>query len=225
MDWLVDVHGFKSLSTSNLWHDRPVRGGTVPSSHRGAAFDARYEYPGPGRPYMLNDVLPVLITQSFEFNVQQIHDYVGCRVWKASRSSDSAGGWARQNPGSHSGMMGADWAQWLHVEAGEWAWNDGRPIPDKLGGTPPLEVHDMAAPASVIDGNGDGWVFFKGRDGALWYQYAGNKAATLGGQVTDAINAVTSGDVINVHAYAPDGDLYLWQFRGTEITVERSLVQ
>ena len=84
---------------------------------------------------------------------------------------------------------------------------------------------DMAAPASVIDANGDGWVFFQGRDGALWMQYAGNRAQSLGGQVTDRISAVSAGDVINIHAYAPDGDLYLWQFRGTRITVEKALVQ
>lgn len=136
-DWLIATHGGKSLSVDNLWHDRPVRGGSKPSSHRGAAFDWRYANPGKGRTYMLNNVLPLLINESYGLNVQQIHDYVGCRVWKASRSQDANGGWARQNDGSHSGMMGASWAEWLHIEAGEWFWNDGRPIETKLGGTPP----------------------------------------------------------------------------------------
>ena len=157
LDWLIAVHGGKSLSTKNLWHDRPVRGGSVPSSHRGAAFDWRYENPGKGRRYMLDSVLPLLIDDSLEFNVQQIHDYVGCRVWKASRSGDSGGGWARQNPGSHSGMMGSTWAQWLHVEAGEWAWNDDRPIPEKMGGAPPPEEEaDMLMLAR--GGDGSNWV-------------------------------------------------------------------
>jgi len=139
-DWLIAVHGGKSLSVNDLWHDRPVRGGSLPSSHRGAAFDWRYQNPGKGRQYMLANVMPLLLSESLQLNVQQVHDYVGCRVWKAERvvSGDPDTGWRRQTPGSHSGMMGADWAQWLHVEAGEWAWNDGRSIPNKLDGvTPP----------------------------------------------------------------------------------------
>ena len=165
-DWLVATHGFKSLSVANLWHDRPVRGGSLPSSHRGAAFDARYEAPGPGRRYMLDRVLPILIGWSLELNVQQIHDYVGARVWKASRSSDVNGGWAAQRQGSHSGMMGASWAQWLHIEAGVWAWGDSRPVSAKLGGgTPPpasgartLELRkNTLSPATreQLRGNGD----------------------------------------------------------------------
>ena len=164
LDWLIATHGGKSLSVSTLWNDRPIRGGSVPSSHRGAAFDWRYENPGPGRRYMLENVLPTLTGSSQELDVQQIHDYVGCRVWKASRSGDSNGGWARQNPGSHSGMMGAAWSQWLHVEAGEWGWNDGRPVPDKLGSQP---VPQPPEPGDEED-DMDGYLTRYGPDNSIW---------------------------------------------------------
>ena len=83
----------------------------------------------------------------------------------------------------------------------------------------------MAAPANIIDADGNGWVFFRGRDGALWYTYAAQGARSLGGQVTDRISAATGGDVVNIHAYAPDGDVYMWQFRGANLTVDKALVQ
>ena len=183
---------FKSLSVNDLWHDRPVRGGQRAVVASGGGVRRRYEDPGQGRQYMLTNVLPDLIVYSFE--LERATDprlrrlpASGRRPARATRN----GGWARQNPGSHSRDDGRPWAQWLHVEAGEWAWNDDRPVPDKLG--PTKEVRDMAAPASVIDAKGDGWVFWQGKDGALWMQYAGNKAQSLGGQVTDRISAADGG--------------------------------
>ena len=90
-DFLLERWGGSNLSVHDMWHDRPIVGGSAPSSHRGAAFDWRYMAadqsfgPGPGREILLREVLPFLIDHSFELNVQQIHDYVGCAIWKASR--------------------------------------------------------------------------------------------------------------------------------------------
>ena len=144
-DYLLERWGGQNLSAGNMWNDRPIRGGTKPSSHRGAAFDWRYQDPGPGRRVMLNEVLPFLIDNSFELNVQQIHDYVGCTIWKAERAADANGGWKTQPKGS---QMGQSWAAWLHIEAGEWGWNDGRDVLDRLGLAPVDEcvpVTDLAA--------------------------------------------------------------------------------
>ena len=111
-------------------------GGKAPSSHRGAAFDWRYmaadgsKGPGPGRQALLREVLPFLLSHSLELNIQQVHDYVGCAIWKAERAGNSDGGWKTQPVGS---QMGKPWAGWIHVEAGEWGWDDGRPVVVKLG--------------------------------------------------------------------------------------------
>jgi putative peptidoglycan binding protein len=131
--------GGQDLSAPNMWTDRPIVGGSLPSSHRGAAFDWRYMAPngsigpGPGRKALLREVLPFLLSHSLELNVQQVHDYVGCTIWKAERAGNADGGWKTQKVGS---QMGQPWAGWIHVEAGEWGWNDGRPIMVKLGLVP-----------------------------------------------------------------------------------------
>jgi len=62
--------------------------------------------------------------------VQQIHDYVGCRIWKAKRAGDANGGRKTQPEGQ---QMGKPWALWLHIEAGEWGWSDGRQVVERLG--------------------------------------------------------------------------------------------
>jgi peptidoglycan hydrolase-like protein with peptidoglycan-binding domain len=126
----MEVWGGQDLSNDSIWYDRPIVGGKLPSSHRGAAFDWRYMNPGPGRPTMLKEIRPFLINHSYELNVQQIHDYVGCTIWKASRSGDANGGWKTQARGA---QMGQKWAGWLHIEAGEWGWNDGRDVPVRIG--------------------------------------------------------------------------------------------
>ena len=137
--YLMERWGGQYLSVDDMWHDRPIVGGTAPSSHRGAAFDWRYMAedgsfgPGPGRAALLQDVLPFLLGNSLELNIQQVHDYVGCAIWKASRAGDANGGWKTQERGS---QMGQPWAGWIHIEAGEWGWHDGRPVPEKLGLVP-----------------------------------------------------------------------------------------
>jgi hypothetical protein len=134
--YLLERWGGQNLSVENMWHDRPIVGGSAPSSHRGAAFDWRYMAadgslgPGPGRAALLREVIPFLIEHSQELNVQQIHDYVGCTIWKAERAGNADGGWKTQRRGS---QMGQPWAGWIHVEAGEWGWNDARPVAIKLG--------------------------------------------------------------------------------------------
>lgn len=154
-DHLMERWGGQCLSVPDMWHDRPIVGGSAPSSHRGAAFDWRYMAPdgsigpGPGRDVLLREVLPFLLGNSSELNVQQVHDYVGCAIWKAERNSDANGGWKTQKRGS---QMGQPWAGWIHIEAGEWGWDDGRPVAVKLrlvaDGAP---NDDAPAPAIVTD--------------------------------------------------------------------------
>lgn len=138
-DFLMERWGGQYLSVEDMWHDRPIVGGTATSSHRGAAFDWRYmapdgsDGPGPGRHVLLTEVLPFLLEHSLELNIQQVHDYVGCAIWKAERAGDANGGWKTQERGS---QMGQSWAGWIHIEAGEWGWDDGRPVVVKLGLVP-----------------------------------------------------------------------------------------
>ena len=138
-EYLIERWGGQNLSTPNMWQDRPIVGGTAPSSHRGAAFDWRYmaadgsRGPGPGRDTLLREVIPFLIEHSLELNVQQIHDYVGCTIWKAERAGNRTTAGRRSQRGS---QMGQPWAGWIHVEAGEWGWDDGRPVAVRLGLVP-----------------------------------------------------------------------------------------
>jgi len=153
-DHLLERWGGQYLSVPDMWHDRPIVGGSLPSSHRGAAFDWRYMAPdgslgpGPGRQVLLREVLPFLIEHSAELNIQQIHDYVGCAIWKAERAHDRNGGWKTQPRGT---QMGQAWAGWIHIEAGEWGWDDGRPVAEKLGLVNPSTNGVEPAPAIVTD--------------------------------------------------------------------------
>lgn len=157
-EYLVERWGGQNLSQENMWQERPIVGGSAPSSHRGAAFDWRYMAPdgttgpGPGRAVLLREVLPFLIDHSLELNIQQLHDYVGCAIWKAERAGDRNGGWKTQKRGS---QMGQAWAGWIHVEAGDWAWDDGRPVAVRLGLAPDrvdhLQSGDEVAPPVVVD--------------------------------------------------------------------------
>src|SRR6185295_4962791 len=61
---------------------RPIRAGTEMSSHGfGAARDIRYGPAASDRATALNEIMPFLIDNSYELNVQAIHDYLGCRIW------------------------------------------------------------------------------------------------------------------------------------------------
>jgi hypothetical protein len=133
--YLVAKWGGKRLGCHQ---ERDIIGGGSLSSHAfGAALDWRYSDPGVGRREMLNTVLPFLINNSKELGIQAIHDYVGCRIWRANRSSDSDGGWKDQ---PKSGQMGQEWAVWLHIEVNKSQWSDGRSVEDKIGDVKPLPI-------------------------------------------------------------------------------------
>lgn len=127
--YLTDKYGGKDLGCFQV---RPIRGGEAPSSHSyGAAKDWRYEDPGVGRKVLLDEILPFLIDHSKELGIQAIHDYVGCRIWRANRSSRPQGGWQKQKPDAGSGM-GQAWAAWIHIEVTRDAWDDGRSVAKKI---------------------------------------------------------------------------------------------
>lgn len=115
--------------------NRPVVGGTLPSSHgSGAALDWRYQNPGPGRSKMLAEVMPWLINNSRELGIQAIHDYSGKRIWRppgcsgrpATPSPDC--GW---KPSSGGQMKSGNF--WLHLEVHPSRWNDTRSVSEMLG--------------------------------------------------------------------------------------------
>lgn len=113
---------------------RPVRAGESWSSHAfGAAWDWRWENPGPGRAVLEAEVLPWLIDHSSELGVQAIHDYHGCRIWRSNRG-DGKGAYWKPQPASGPTGMGQSWAQWLHIEVTADAWADGTPAAQKVRG-------------------------------------------------------------------------------------------
>jgi hypothetical protein len=76
-----------------------------------------------------NDVLPWLIANSAELNVQAIHDYSAGRIWRSDRGDGRGAYWKAQPPG---GGMGAAWAQWIHIEVHADGWADARPIETRI---------------------------------------------------------------------------------------------
>jgi hypothetical protein len=113
---------------------RPIRGGTAPSSHGfGAATDRRYFELGRAR--ALSEVLPWLIRNSRALHLQAIHDYFGCRIWRAGRTANleeaETKWWAPQPPNRTTGM-GQSWAVYFHLETTRSGWPDGTPIPNRL---------------------------------------------------------------------------------------------
>lgn len=136
-DYVLTTWGGANLGCHG---DRAIVGGQSPSSHAyGAAWDWRYAAPSagaagrwPGRDLVLVEVLPFLIGHSAELGLQAIHDYLGCRIWRppghSGRPADGDG-WKAQQPAS---QMGQSWAVWLHLELHPDAWNDTRPIPERI---------------------------------------------------------------------------------------------
>lgn len=146
-DFCMWVWGGQNLGYAP--YARPIRGGLKPSSHTWGALDWRYYNVtnggrNPGRDVLLNDVLPFLINNSAELGIQAIHDYAGCRIWRANRSSDSAGGWRMQ---SIRNEMGASWALWIHVEVHPSAWFDSRPVAERVGLITPTDPTPPTPPA------------------------------------------------------------------------------
>lgn len=109
MSWLIKKFGGVNVG---IYSRRPVRGGTVPSSHSfGAAMDWRYTNRRAGQAAM-----KLLVNHSKEFGVQMIVDYVGCVIWTPQR------GWKKMEPNAKTGK-GEAWAKWLHVETTKTAWS------------------------------------------------------------------------------------------------------
>lgn len=124
--FIVDRYGGQNLG---CYGRRPVRGGNAPSTHAfGAAYDWRYENVTVGRNCPRNTAVALvdwIIEHHFAIGIQQIHDYVGSRIWKAGR------GWKDQRPSTTG--MGQRWAQWFHFEVHPTAWADPTPIVTRVG--------------------------------------------------------------------------------------------
>jgi hypothetical protein len=115
-----------------ILNKRPIRGGSMPSSHTfGAALDWRYGDGDNRREIAVHQVLPWLVDNSAHLGIQAIHDYVGCKVWRSVRSV-GARGWKAQPIGSEGGAMGAGWAVWLHIETTRTMWNDGSRVDERF---------------------------------------------------------------------------------------------
>lgn len=132
--------------------ERSVRGGSSLSTHAfDAAFDWRYENPGPGLYVADTEIIPLLIGMSAELGIQAIHHYRRCTIWRppgtSGRPADSDG-WKLQKPASSG--MGQAWALWLHIEFLPAALTDGRSVEERLDPgvitTPP-----QPAPPTVIN--------------------------------------------------------------------------
>lgn len=99
-----------------IYGKRPIRGGSDPSSHSfGAALDWKYPTKKAG-----TEAMAWLIANSEELGIQAVHDYVGCRIWRAGR------GWKKQKVDEFG--MGQAWGTWLHIETLPSRWADATPI-------------------------------------------------------------------------------------------------
>jgi len=87
---------------------RPAKGSpALPSAHAfGAAIDWGY---GKDRA-AANQVISMLTSDPYRYGIQQIHDYVNSRTWKAGK------GWVQERVGSGGGDMGRPTSTWLHLE-------------------------------------------------------------------------------------------------------------
>lgn len=116
--------------------ERSIRGGSSRSTHAyDAAFDWRYENPGPGLYVADSEIIPMLIGFSAELGVQAIHHYRRSIIWRPPGTSgrpENSDGWKLQSA-STSGM-GQAWALWLHIEFSPEAMSDTRTVEAKLDG-------------------------------------------------------------------------------------------
>lgn len=126
----------RRFQTSNLgcYGERPIVGGTLPSSHsHGAATDRRYAIIGRAR--ALSELVPYLIDNSHELHLQAIHDYFGSRIWRAGRTKNTADAhskWWLPQPVSTVTGMGQSWAVYFHLETTRDGWGDGSAIASRL---------------------------------------------------------------------------------------------
>ena len=114
--------------------DRTIRDGDTVSEHAfGASLDWRY-------PAGTKDaVLKHLIETSRERHVVGIHDYVGCRIWHAGRTSRVEDAyttwWKAQTPNPNNGM-GQAWAAYLHITTHRDGFFDSSTIASRLNAQP-----------------------------------------------------------------------------------------
>lgn len=129
--------------------DRTIRDGESISAHAyGAARDWRY--PAGSK----DAVIRWLIDNSAELGVQAIHDYAGCRIWRAGRTTDVADAhgawWKAQAPNTANGM-GQAWADYLHVETHPARFGDTTPIDQRLAPpAPPTTPEPHMANIAII---------------------------------------------------------------------------
>lgn len=124
---------------------RDIRAGGSISTHSfGAAGDRTFRGVSANFTAKRNVMLVAiehLRQNSEELGIQAIHDYIGCRIWRSNRDPHTyPDGWKVQTPDAYG--MGQTWADWIHVEVYEGAWNWDSPIVDRLGGTvtPPVSM-------------------------------------------------------------------------------------
>lgn len=121
---------------------RQVRGGGAWSSHAfGSARDWRIEDAG-----MRSLAMAWLIQHYEKLGIQAIHDYFGCRIWRANRYPDQPAEtwWRAQTPKSTG--MGQSWALYLHIETDPGNWGNSVPVPNREGFK---ETPDPTLPAFV----------------------------------------------------------------------------
>lgn len=126
-DYLVPTFGG---ANNGIYGVRNIRGSkrTLSSHAFGSAMD--YSYRGLSRG-VADTIIDFLIKNSEELGVQAIHDYMGCRIWRANRSGDKNFGWMKQRKDNEG--MGQPWGDWLHIEVNERKWSDSRSVLEKLG--------------------------------------------------------------------------------------------
>ena len=116
--------------------DRDIRAGGTPSEHSwGAALDWRYP------DGVADEVLSWVIGNSAELGICSIHDYLGCRIWRAGRtpSKNPNDWWRAQTPSTANGM-GQSWANYFHFVTTIGKFGDTTPIADRLAPTQPVPV-------------------------------------------------------------------------------------
>ena len=126
------------------WGIRNIRGGNTLSVHAvGRAWDWRYANPGPGRK-AAEEAMAFTIEHHELLGIQAIHDYVGCRIWRSSRSG-SGPAWKQQKSGNG---MGEAWASWFHFEVHPDSALHVRPVTDVLAGHS-LRIEPVVVPGST----------------------------------------------------------------------------
>lgn len=126
LELLVAVRRRWPVSSLGCYGDRPIRGGTSPSTHSfGAAMDIDF---GAADAVTQSHMIGYLIGWSEEWGIQAVHDYLGSRIWRAGRTTNPAEActlwWRAQRRDSNG--MGQTWAHWLHVEVHPERWWDHR---------------------------------------------------------------------------------------------------